>query len=86
MSSLSAPTKFVPLSLHMTCGYLLLEQNLLSANIKESVVRSQTISRGTARVFRQVNIAPHYFVFPIVNLVLLDCFVRIGPKKLIPVL
>ena len=70
----------------MTCGYLFLEQNLLSANIKESVVRSQTISRGTAHVFRQVNIDPHHFVFPVVDLVLLDCFVRIGQKKSIPVL
>ena len=55
------------------CGYPLLEQNLLSADIKEYVVRSQTISRCTARVFRQVNSAPHRFAFPVVDLVLLDC-------------
>ena len=64
----------------MMCGYPLLEQNLLSANMKKSVVRSHTISRCTARVFRQVNSAHHRFVSPVVDLVLLDCLVRIGPK------
>ena len=67
------------------CGYPLLEQNILSANI-ESVIRSQTISRCTAPVFRQVNSTPQVWLFPVVDLVLLDYFVRIGPKKSIHML
>ena len=62
------------------CGYPFLEQNLQSANMNVSGVKSQTVSRYTASALRQVNSVPPTFCFSIVDLVLVDCFLRIGPK------
>ena len=64
----------------MKCVYPFLEQNLLSTNMNVSGVKSQTVSRNTARALRQVNSVPPTFCFSIVDLALVDYFLRIGPK------
>ena len=53
LSSRTAPTKLVPLSLHMSVGLSQREINHLRAAIKASEVRLETSSRWTALTERK---------------------------------
>ena len=66
-SSLWAPVKLVPLSLKMFFGCPLLEINWRKANIKLLVDRLPTSSIWTARVLKQVKIAPYLLEVPSVE-------------------
>ena len=53
------PTKFFPLSLQISRTFPLLARNRLKHSMKESVLRVVVVSMWTARLLRQVNIAPY---------------------------
>ena len=81
LSLFSPSINFFPLSFRLMSECSLREQNLLNANVTSSVARSQNIWKCMACVFRQLSIAPHRFIFPIVDLILLDCFMKMGPNS-----
>ena len=58
-SSLTAPTKLVPLSDLISWMLPCLPINLLNESIKESVSNEYAISMGIARLHKQVNITPY---------------------------
>ena len=56
-SSLSAPIKFVPLSVQIVFGFLLLAMNLIKDRRKLFVLKPRN-SKCTARVVKQTKTAP----------------------------
>ena len=75
-----APTKFVPLSLVIVWGLLLLAVNLQSAEIKLSVERSPANSICKARDAKHLNIAPYHLGIAWFDLGFLENLTKNGPK------
>ena len=78
LNSLSAPTKFVPLSQNMLLTGPLMDVKQRRPLIKQSVVRSSSISMCTALEHRQVMRSPYRFAS------FRPFFTVMGPKQSIP--
>jgi hypothetical protein len=84
LSSLHAPTKFVPLSDQIKDGQPLRFANLAKAHKKFSVLKSEHISKWTAFVTKQIKSATHTLI-TLSNFTVLALTWN-GPHKSTPIL